>query len=115
MQIKVSENGLNEVHVNDEVKHGGRHKYIISRKDTGNVLLAVQFQEGARKDPEAIPGILDLDLLYIVRDRMQAFQKSEFACRENALVLTKVEEAIFWSEARVKDRENRKVLGTYEK
>lgn len=112
---KISENGLNSVFVNDEVKFNGHHDYEIRRNDTNEVLLKIHYQEGARKDPNSIPGILDLDLLYIVRDRIQTFQKGEFACRENELVLTKVEEAIMWSEARVKDRERRAVLGTYNK
>lgn len=112
---KISENGLNSVFVNDEVKFNGHHDYEIRRNDTNEVLLKIHYQEGARKDPNSIPGILDLDLLHIVRDRIQTFQKGEFACRENALVLTKVEEAIMWSEARVKDRERRAVLGTYNK
>lgn len=112
---KISENGLNSVFVKEETKFNGHHDYEIRRNDTDEVLLRIHYQEGARKDPNSIPGILDLDLLYIVRDRIQTFQKGEFACRENALVLTKVEEAIMWSEARVKDREKRQVLGTYNK
>lgn len=112
---KISENGLNSVFVNDEVKFNGHHEYEIRRNDNDEILLKVHYQEGARKEPNSIPGILDLDLLYIVRDRIQTFQKGEFACRENALVLTKVEEAIMWSEARVRDREKREVLRTYNK
>lgn len=112
---KISENGLNSVFVKDEIKFNGHHEYEIRRNDNNELLLKIQYQEGARKEHNSIPGILDLDLLYIVRDRIQTFQKGEFACRENALVLTKVEEAIMWYEARVRDREKRKVLGTYNK
>lgn len=111
----ISENALNSVFVKNENKFNGHHNYEIRRNDNNEILLKIQFQEGARKDLDSVQGILDLDLLYIVRDRIQTFQKGEFACRENALVLTKVEEAIMWSEARVKNREKRKVLGTYNK
>lgn len=115
MRKAIGVNGLNVVYVNDEVKFSGHHEYEVCRKDTGEILLKVQYQEGARLDPNSIPGILDLDLMYMIRDRIQTFQKGEFACRENALVLTKIEEAIMWAEKRVKDREERGVLGTYNK
>lgn len=113
MRKAIGVNGLNVVYVKDEVKFNGHHEYEVCRKDTGEILLKVQYQEGARLDPNSIPGILDL--MYMIRDRIQTFQKGEFACRENALVLTKIEEAIMWAEKRVKDREERGVLGTYNK
>lgn len=34
-----------------------------------------------------------------------------FPCRENALTITKLQEALMWQEARTKDREKRKVEG----
>jgi hypothetical protein len=34
-----------------------------------------------------------------------------FPCRENALTITKIEEAIHWQNARTKDRLSRKVEG----
>lgn len=75
----------------------------------------IQFQNGARKDPNAIVGILDSDLLEIVRDRLKGFQAGEFATRENACALTHIEEALMWMNRRVEDRIERNVLGTYDK
>jgi hypothetical protein len=37
----------------------------------------------------------------------------KFACRENAIALTKLEEALMWLEKRTRDREERGVEGTY--
>jgi hypothetical protein len=34
-----------------------------------------------------------------------------FPCRENALSITKIEEAIHWQDARTKDRQRRQVEG----
>ena len=36
----------------------------------------------------------------------------KFPCRENAIAITKLQEALFWLEARKKDREKRNVEGT---
>jgi hypothetical protein len=52
------------------------------------------------------------DLLAIVIDRLRSFQAGPFACRENALALTKIEEAMHWLNHRTSERKNRGVEGT---
>lgn len=74
--------------------------------------IMIQFQNGARKLPDSIAGVLDTDLLEIVRDRLKGFQKGEFATRENAIALTHIEDALLWMNKRVEDRIERNVLGT---
>ena len=46
-------------------------------------------------------------------DRLQYYQSSKFKCRENALAITKLEEAIHWCQHRTADREARDVEGTH--
>lgn len=46
-------------------------------------------------------------------DRLYYFQNSKFRCRENAIAITKLEEALHWLDHRTLDRENRGVEGTY--
>ena len=118
---------LNEVYAGEKGVGGASHDYMIVKagcvevgEDTitvnpEDILLTIQFQEGARKDPGASHGVLDSDLLEIVRDRLKGFQSGEFATREAALALTCVEEALMWLNKRVEDRIERRVLGTYEK
>lgn len=60
-------------------------------------------------------GVLDGDLLEIVRDRLRAFQSGPYSCRENACALTHIEEALMWLSCRAEDRAARNVLGTYNK
>lgn len=60
-------------------------------------------------------GVLDGDLLEIVRDRLRAFQSGPYSCRENACALTHIEEALMWLSRRAEDRVARNVLGTYNK
>lgn len=48
--------------------------------------------------------------------RLQFYQKAaggKFACRENAIAITKLEEALMWCEKRTADREAREVEGTH--
>lgn len=108
-------NNLNDVYVKDEPGAGnGRHRYAVE-DEKGNLLLGVQFQEGARKEDGSIRGVLDSDLVEIVRHRLQCFQAGEYATRENAVALTHIEEALMWMAKRADDRAERGVLGTMNK
>lgn len=116
---------LNNVFIMDEKGNGGaNHQYAIVSKEIDDdsyfdngylVETLIQFQNGARKEKDSIHGILDTDLLEIVRHRLQCFQQGEFATRENACALTHIEEALMWMNKRVEDRLDRGVLGTNQK
>ena len=111
---------LNKVFVVDERGNGGaNHRYEIYPDDVvvedEEPMAVIQFQNGARKLPDSQRGVLDTDLLEIVRDRLKGFQSGEFATRENACALTHIEEALMWMNKRVEDRIERNVLGTNEK
>ena len=112
-------NNLNEVWHEGEIGPGGAyHRYIIYHGidvERDETKTEIKFQKGPRNTPGSIGGVLDVDLLEIVRDRLQHFQKGEFASRENACALTHIEEALMWMNKRVEDRAERNVLGTYEK
>jgi hypothetical protein len=45
--------------------------------------------------------------------RIEYYQSSRFKCRENALAITKLEEALHWLNHRTQAREARKVEGTH--
>lgn len=113
---------LNKVYAADEPGNGGaNHVYHVYRADEipthedVTPLAVIRFQNGARKDENSQHGVLDTDLLEIVRDRLRAFQSGPFACRENACALTHLEESLFWMNARVENRIERNVLGTNQK
>lgn len=109
---------LNSVYALDDPGVGSAsHEYRITPngcdgQGTTYPSQDVSFQHGARKDPNSRHGVLDTDLLEIVRDRLRGFQSGEFACRENACALTHIEEALMWMNRRVEDRIERNVLGT---
>lgn len=108
---------FNKVFAADEPGKGGaNHRYEIYPDDVvaeaEEPMAVIQFQNGARKLPDSQHGVLDTNLLEIVRDRLKGFQKGEFATRENAIALTHIEEALLWMNKRVEDRIERNVLGT---
>lgn len=120
-------NNLNEVYRIDAPGVGGAsHKYKVIKAhtavtqdgdtlDENDVVAEITFQHGPRKERDSVPGVLDCDLLEIVRDRLIAFNKGEFATRENAIAITHIEEALLWLNKRVEDRAERGVLGTTNK
>ena len=88
------------------------HEYSVRSKDGPLAIFAnVSFQNGPVKEA-GVNGCHQEDLLAIVIDRLQSFQAGQFACRENALALTKCEEALHWLRHRTSARENRGVEGT---
>ena len=113
-------NNLHQVFRGDEPGAGGAcHKYIV-RQDKfcphEVVMVAeIQFQHGPRGEENGTNGVLDNDLLEIVRDRLKAFQQGDYATRENEQALLHIEEALMWMNKRVEDRAERNVLGTYKK
>lgn len=112
---------LNDVFRADEIGPGGAyHEYHIvlndsENKDIANDVVVIQMQKGPRKEKDSIHGVIDSDLLEIVRDRLKSFQSGPFSSRENACALTHIEEALMWLNRRVEDRIERNVLGKNEK
>ncbi len=53
-----------------------------------------------------------LDELIKAAKGMVAYLNAKFPCRENSLVITKLDEALHWLDHRTKDREARGVEGT---
>lgn len=100
---------------------GGHHDYFIclTPYDLENIperhLIPIKFQKGPRSDENARQGVMNEDLLEIVRDRLKSFQEGPYASRENACALTHIEEALMWLNKRAEDRAERGVLGTMEK
>jgi len=107
---------LNYVHANDEFGPGGaHHDYTIVNAENNIVICNIHFQKGPRKEPESREGVMDTDLLEIVRDRLRGFQSGDFATRDNAIALTHIEDALLRLNMRVEDRIERGVLGENKK
>jgi hypothetical protein len=123
-------NGLNEaleITVTDSPGLGGaNHRYEISGFDSEKnpssthptgytssfTRTIVLFQNGPIKETGAVNGISQEALLAIVIDRLRSFQAGPYASRENAIALTKLEEALMWLKKRTLGRIARGVEGT---
>jgi hypothetical protein len=78
--------------------------------------IQINWQDGPlgrgpdRAEPNGafVEGVIEAAL-----DRLQFYQSSKFACRENALAITKLEEALHWCQHRTAKREARQVEGTH--
>lgn len=91
-------------------------------------ILVIEFQNGPIKSAADMNGFTNEALLAILIDRMRGFQgmnradgqtsteinrmPAPFACRENALALTHLEDAMHWLQARTSERLQRGVEGT---
>jgi hypothetical protein len=100
---------------------GANHRYEISGfskednpsyNDSSDAEMVILFQNGPISE-EGVNGVTHEVLLAIVADRLRSFQAGPFACRENALALTKIEEAQHWLQQRTLARMRRGVEGTH--
>lgn len=118
-------NGLNDalrINVLDEPGQGNaNHRYCIyvphdEYNEELNAAMAfhINFQNGPIKE-SGVNGVSNEALLAIVEDRLLGFQAGEYACRENAVALTKIQEAMMWLQKRTLDRMRRGVEGTNQK
>ncbi|MCP3730431.1 hypothetical protein M9978_08315 [Sphingomonas sp. MG17] len=107
---------------------GAQHLYMIEGFDTSTnpscpfverhgapaQHATVLFQNGPINEV-GVNGVTQEALLAIVADRLRSFQAGPYACRENALALTKIEEAQHWLQQRTLERMRRGVEGTHAK
>lgn len=78
--------------------------------------MSIMWQNGPlgrgadRQEPNGafVEGVLQAAL-----GRLEFYQRSKFKCRENALAITKIEEALHWLQSRTAKREQRDVEGTH--
>jgi hypothetical protein len=94
------------------------HRYELDHFESyGLPGLPVQTLQFIKKEPivnvdaelqTVTDGTTNEEVLRVLIDRMRYLQ-GRFACRENAIVITKLEEALMWLEKRTADRKSRGV------
>jgi len=93
------------------------HKYIMDNFEHDDTQHVIQFIEKVPVEGSA-GGVLETvhngttneEVLRVLIDRMQYLQ-GKFPCRENAIVITNLEESLMWLEKRTADRQARGVEG----
>lgn len=118
-KLEIGTEKYTQVYAMDEKEFNANHSYeVIARPDIFDVpapsasLTMVKFQKGPIKE-NGVNGCHNEDLIAMVIDRLSSFQESEYKCRENAIAITKLEEALLWLRKRTMDRERRQVEGTH--
>ncbi len=66
-------------------------------------------QDGPIKEV-GVNGVQIDEVIRWAKDKIAGFNKN-FPCRENALIITKLDEALLWSYERKRERESRQVEG----
>lgn len=102
-----------DIHVTDQQGAGGaNHRYEVHLNDADGRIVVLEFQNGPIAEA-GVNGITQEVLIAICVDRLRSFQGGPYACRENALALTKLEEAQHWLLSRTRARMVRGVEGTH--
>lgn len=89
-----------------------RQVEAVTQPEPNPKLVMIHFQEGPIKEC-GINGCCNEDLIAMCICRLEYFQNSEYKCRENAVAITKLEEALMWLRKRTNAREIRGVEGTH--
>lgn len=97
----------------DKIEFNAPHHFEVYTYNEPQQRLVgkIDFQKGPIKE-HGINGVNNEDLIGMVICRLEHFQQSEFRCRENALAISKLEEALLWLRKRTMGREIRGVEGT---
>lgn len=117
-KVEIGTSNYTEVFAIDAKMYNANHYYEVRQTPSEGATISdkeiyakIKFQEGPIKE-HGINGCHNEDLIAIVIDRLQSFQESSFKCKENAMAITKLEEALMWLNKRTQDRIKRKVEGT---
>jgi hypothetical protein len=93
------------------------HKYQLSGFENAENTQEIQFIEktpieGTTELKTVKDGTTNEEILEVLIDRMNYLQ-GKFPCRENAIVITKLQESLMWLEKRTADRKKRNVEGKH--
>lgn len=75
----------------------------------------LKFCKGNKEDANALrqEGFFTETLIQACKEYIEANNVGPMACRENSMVITKLDEALLWIGKRAEDRKMRDVQGTY--
>lgn len=100
---------------NEKNGNASHHYYvrIPPKKDKGGIVADIHFQDGPINEV-GVNGVGQEAILAILIDRLQCFQSSKYSCKENAVALTHLEEALNMLNSRTLKRKMYGVEGTHE-
>lgn len=105
----------------DGTPSGGEVRADVSSpsgpEGTKEFVLYIRWQHGPLGPPshqQPANGVFVETVIAAAVQRLEHFQESKFKCRENALAITKLEEALHWLNARTQRRVKANTEGTHE-
>ncbi len=102
--------------MNDELRNLNKEKQEAMDGSPSKIgdeagYIHIKFQCGPVQE-HGVNGTSIENVLDLLKQRLEGFQKGPFRCRTNAVAITKIEEAIMWLEERTKQRVAQDVEGT---
>ncbi|MCU5435796.1 hypothetical protein ABR776_27240 [Bacillus cereus] len=94
-------------------EHGGYHELLDKLEIFEKEFINIKFQEGPIQENGANGAQIE-EVIDVLVNRLQGFQNGGFPCRENALAITKLEEARLWLNERTRKRREQGVEGKYQ-
>lgn len=117
-KVEIGTSNYTEVFAIDAKMYNANHYYEVRQTPSEGATISekeiyakIKFQQGPIKE-HGINGCHNEDLIAIVIDRLQGFQESSFACKENDMAITKLEEALLWLNKRTQNRRAKGIEGT---
>jgi predicted secreted protein len=110
MRIHTDHNGVAVNAISQDI-HGKDVLGHVYQVLAGPQVTSIEFQNGPIKEA-GVNGLTNEALLSILIHRTQVLN-SRFPCRENAIAITKMEEALMWFNKRTADRQARGVEGEH--
>ncbi len=80
---------------NSDENNPTNHDFRVYRTTDDKMVGFLHFQQGSLSE-EGVNGVLNEDLLLILIDRIESFQRSKLRCRENEFALEHIYEALWW-------------------
>lgn len=107
--------GLNEVLrvivLDDRGPGNANHDYRIKPTTGFATGIRIEFQKGPLQETIYPNGVSNEALLAVLIDRLEGFQSGPYSCRENAIALTHLQDAMHWLQHRTRERLARGVEG----
>ena len=85
--------------------------FAVRAKANGKILADIHFQDGPVKEA-GVNGVANEDLIVMVMHRLNQFQESDYACKENEDALRHLNGALHALRSRTNKRAQRGVEGT---
>ena len=112
--VKIGTDKYTEVLADAHKSYNCSPNFAVRAKATGEILADIHFQDGPVKEV-GVNGVANEDLIVMVMHRLNQFQKSDYACKENADAVRHLQGALDSLRARTNKRVQRGVEGTSNK